>query len=128
MDSDTKFTPEEEAKGNVVVLDKTINHKDDGSITFICRKPTGTEQYLLWTSHNTQFVSNQDIIRAGYCHGQRERKAREEENTTYTKNTASVSNGPLAMESNKSREENKRSKKWKTHAHTDKLRIATEVQ
>lgn len=119
MDDNIKFTPEEEAKGTVVFLGKTINHKDDGSIKFtFYRTPTSTEQYLLWTSHNTQFVSNQDKIRSGYRHRQRERKAGEEENTTYTKNSASVSNGPLAMESNKSKEGNKRSKKNGKHTHT----------
>lgn len=46
-----QFTHEEEENGTISFLDVKIHHRDDGSVKItIYRKPTHTDQYLLWTS------------------------------------------------------------------------------
>ena len=48
-----KFTHEEEEQGTIAFLDMKIHHIEDGSIKIkIYRKPTHTDQYLLWSSEH----------------------------------------------------------------------------
>ena len=48
-----KFTHEEEQQGTIAFLDMKIHHDEDGSVKIkIYRKPTHTDQYLLWTSEH----------------------------------------------------------------------------
>lgn len=48
-----KFTHEEEEQGNIAFLDMKIHHGEDGSIKIkVYRKPTHTDQYLLWSSEH----------------------------------------------------------------------------
>ena len=48
-----KFTHEEETNNEIAFLDLKIHHNEDGSIKLkIHRKPTHTDQYLLWTSEH----------------------------------------------------------------------------
>ena len=48
-----RFTHEEEEQGAIAFLDMKIQHIEDGSIRIkIYRKPTHTDQYLLWSSEH----------------------------------------------------------------------------
>lgn len=48
-----KFTHEEECNKTIAFLDVKIHHRDDDSIKItVYRKPTHTDQYLLWTSEH----------------------------------------------------------------------------
>ena len=48
-----KFTHEEEEHSSIAFLDMKIHHNEDGSIKIqVYRKPTHTDQYLLWTSEH----------------------------------------------------------------------------
>ena len=48
-----KFTHEEEEQGSLAFLDMKISHGEDGGIKIkIYRKPTHTDQYLLWNSEH----------------------------------------------------------------------------
>ena len=48
-----KFTHEEEEQRSIAFLDMKIHHNEDGSIKIkVYRKPTHTDQYLLWSSEN----------------------------------------------------------------------------
>ena len=56
-----QFIVEEEQDRTIHSLDTTIQHRQDGTIKFtVYRKPTHTDQYLLWTSeHPTELLNTQ---------------------------------------------------------------------
>ena len=48
-----QFTHEEEKQGTIAFLDMTLQRREDGTIkTKVYRKPTHTDQYLLWSSEH----------------------------------------------------------------------------
>lgn len=90
-----KFPHEEEINRTITFLDIKIYHKDDGSIKItIYRKPTHTDQNLLWTSEHPT-AHKLSVVRTLYKRASiiiTEDRQREEQHSMQLR-TANIQNG-----------------------------------